>query len=101
MGKRRIFSKEFKLSILREVEVKPAAQVCRDHDIHPVLLNRWKQEFQENPKGAFSGLGKKYKLEALLADRERLIGQLYAENALLKKSLQRSLERRAEERSMR
>ncbi len=95
---RRTFTKEFKLSILSELDTKPASEICREHDIHPTLLNRWKQEQQQNPK-AFSGRGNAHKLEAQIAQRDRLIGQLYAENALLKKALQRSLERRAEERS--
>jgi len=97
MRTRRTFSREFKISVLKESEVKPPAEVCREHDIHPVLLTKWKNELQQNPKGAFAGHGKISKFEAQIAERDRLIGQLYAENAFLKKVMQRSLERRAEE----
>jgi len=97
MRTKRTFTREFKLSVLRELDSKSAAEICREHEIHPVLLNKWKREHQQNPKGAFSGHGKIAKFEAQIAERDRLIGQLYAENALLKKAIQRSLERRAEQ----
>lgn len=99
MKTRRTFSREFKIAVLKELEVKPPAEVCREHDIHPVLLTKWKNEHQQNPKGAFAGHGQISKFEAQIAERDRLIGQLYAENAFLKKAMQRSLERRAEEKS--
>ena len=41
----------------------------------------------ENPEKAFSGNGKRYKYEARIAELERMLGQLHAENELLKKSL--------------
>jgi hypothetical protein len=40
-------------------------------------------------------------VEAQLAEAQRLIGQLYAENALLKKAIQSVQERQAEERLLR
>jgi len=49
------------------------------------MLSKWKREYKENPGTAFSGNGKISKPEAKLAETERLIGQLYAENAFLKK----------------
>jgi hypothetical protein len=36
---------------------------------------------------AFSGCGNTYKAEAKVAEYERLVGQLYAENAFFKKAL--------------
>ena len=44
MKSRRTFTKEFKLSILRELESKPAAEVSREHNVHPVLLSIWKRD---------------------------------------------------------
>ena len=77
------------------------AQICREHEVHPTLLNRWKREQQDYPKEAFKGRGNLYKAEALIAQYERLIGQLCAENTFLKKTNAFLQERRAEERKRR
>lgn len=98
---RRTFSREFKQDILRQLEHRSTAEVCREHNLLPTLVDRWKREQRDYPKAAFRGRGKMYKLEAQLAERDRLIGQLYAENALLKKVAALELERRAEERMLR
>lgn len=37
--KRRIFTKEFKQQVIREVQAgKPVAQAAREHDLHPNLI---------------------------------------------------------------
>lgn len=97
MGKRRTFTKEFKLDVLRELENTSAAEVCRQHDISAVLLNRWKKEYETSPKEAFSGRGKIWKEDAKIVHYERLVGQLYAEIDFLKKTLEKMQELRAEE----
>jgi len=51
------------------------------------MLSKWKREYKQNPGAAFIGNGKISKSEAKLAETDRLIGQLYAENAFLKKVL--------------
>ena|SRR3989344_9569496 len=94
---RRTFTKEFKLSILRELENKSAAEICRENNIHPVMLSHWKKDYEKDPHGAFSGRGNLWKDEAKIAQYERLIGQLYAENAFLKKTSAILQERKAEE----
>ncbi len=97
MKTRKKFTREFKISILRELENgKSAAQVSRENGIHPSMLSKWKREYKENPGTAFSGNGNISKPEAKLAESERLIGQLYAENAFLKKVLS-SLEAKLQE----
>lgn len=88
MKARKKYTREIKISILRELENgKSAAQVCRENSIHPSMLSKWKREYKENSGIAFSGNGNVSKPEAKLAESERLIGQLYAENAFLKKVL--------------
>ena len=88
MRKRRKFTREFKISVLRELEGgKTTAQICREHSIHPTMLYRWRSEYRKSPETAFSGHGKISKLDAKIAKYERIIGQLYAENAFLKKVL--------------
>ncbi len=97
MKTRKKYTRETKISILRELENgKSAAQVCRENCIHPSMLSKWKREYKENPSTAFSGNGNVSKPEAKLAESERLIGQLYAENAFLKKVLS-SLEAKLQE----
>jgi len=97
MRTRRNFTREFKLSILRELESKSAAEICREHNIHPVLLSTWKRDYKKNPNSAFSGRGNMWKEEAKIIQYERIIGQLYAENAFLKKTSEVLQQRNAEE----
>ena len=95
--KRRRFSREFKVGVLREIENgTKQAEVCRKHDIHPVMVNRWKNEYHKYPDTAFKGLGNLYKENARIDELERLVGKLYAENDFFKKVLI-TLEKRAME----
>lgn len=98
MGSRRIFTREFKRKVVELLRVKSAAEVCREHEIGPNLLSRWKREHEENPSEAFKGNGHLWKWEAKLAEKDRLIGQLYAENELIKKSIAFMEDLQAEER---
>ncbi|MGH7961571.1 MAG: transposase, partial [Candidatus Binatia bacterium] len=42
--RRRKFTREFKLQIIREVEAgKALAQVAREYEVHPTQLRRWGQ----------------------------------------------------------
>ncbi len=84
------FSKEFKLQVVRELESgKPTEEICREHEVHPSTLRRWRLEFHENGAKAFAGKGNTYKLEARNAQLERTIGELYMENRFLKKALEK------------
>ncbi len=88
--KKRQFTRDFKLQILREIEAgKSLAQAAREHQLHPTLIKKWKQQHAQYPERAFSGHGHIYKDEARTAELERMIGQLTMENALLKKALSR------------
>src|SRR4051812_31996004 len=93
--KRRRFTKEFKLQVVREIEAgKTPAQVAREHEIHPTLIRKWRRQHQRYAERAFAGNGHVYTDEARRAELERMIGQLTMENAFLKKVLLR-LEARA------
>jgi transposase len=88
--KRRLFSREFKLQVLREIEAgKSVAQASREHQLHPTLVSKWQKQHSQYAAQAFSGNGNAYKDETRVADLERMIGQLTMENALLKKALLR------------
>ncbi len=55
MGRGRVFSREFKLALVRQVasgEKRPV-QVCREHGIAEGLLLRWRREYEARGEGAF------------------------------------------------
>ncbi len=88
--KRRRFTRDFKLQVVREVESgKSVAQVAREYQLHPTMINRWRREHERYADQAFSGNGKSLKSETRVAELERMVGQLTMENALLKKALLR------------
>jgi len=94
---RNFYTREFKLAILSQVEAGvPVAQVARENGLHPALVARWKKEFLEDPENAFSGPGHPYKDQARVAELERMVGKLYAENMFLKKTLE-TMNEKAEE----
>jgi transposase len=88
MGSRKSFDKDFKLTVVRDLESgKSAAQVSREHSIKPDMALRWAREYRADPKHAFAGKGVTSTAEARNAELERLVGKLYAENDFLKKAL--------------
>ena len=88
--KRRQFTKEFKLQVIREIEAgKSVAQAAREHQLHPNTIIKWRQLHQQYAERAFAGNGQTYKDEARIAELERLVGQVTMENSLLKKALSR------------
>ena len=64
MKTKRRFTREFKLSILNEIAHKSVAEVCKEHEILPTLVYKWRKDYQSDSKHAFSGNGKLWKEEA-------------------------------------
>ena len=95
---KRKFTREFKLSVLQELEYKRMSQICREYSLGGSLVSKWKKEYSSNPKEAFKGNGNLWKEDAKIAQYERLVGQLYAENAFLKKVYESLKQQIAEER---
>src|SRR3989338_1671818 len=95
--KKRTYTKEFKLEILRGFEGKRLVEVCKDHNISPNVVSGWKSEYKTNPHQAFSGNGNLWKEDAKIVQYERIIGRLYAEIDFLKKTLDTLQRRKAEE----
>lgn len=86
--KRRRFTREFKLQVIREIETgKSIAQAAREHEIHPNLITRWRSRRDKYSEQAFAGNGNTYKLEARVVELERMVGRLTMENDFLKKAL--------------
>ncbi len=94
MGRGRVHSREFKLSVVRQVasgEKRPA-QVCREHGIGEGLLLRWRREYEARGEAAFAPPqpSEAEVLRRRVAELERLCGQLALENAVLKGALSSS-----------
>jgi transposase len=88
--KKRQFSRDFKLQVLREIEAgKSIAQASREYQISPSLISKWQEQHRQYQGRAFSGNGNMYKYEARVAELERMVGQLTMENSVLKKALQK------------
>ena len=97
MGIKRQFNKEFKLSILKELETKKLAEACREHNLAPSTVSGWRKDYEADPKEAFKGHGKIWKEDAKIAKYERVIGQQYMEIAFLKKVCEKLKQLQAEE----
>jgi transposase len=88
--KRRTFSRDFKLQVVREVETgKSQAQIAREHRISQNLISRWCRHHRRYKDRAFKGKGHAYTDDARVAALERMVGKLTMENDLLEKVLQK------------
>lgn len=67
--KRRQFTREFKLQVIRETEAgKPLAQAAREYQVSPSLIDRWRKQHQQYAERAFAGNGQTYQSEARIAE---------------------------------
>ena len=98
MAKRRYFKREFKLKLLEQLKSRSVAELAKENNVHPIMIYKWKKEFEANPKKSFAGQGKICKMEIELANYQRLVGKLYAEIDFLKKTSESLKTRLAEER---
>ena len=89
--KRRTFSRDFKLQVVREVAAgKTQAEVAREHQLNLHMLTRWCREHRKYKDRAFPGNGSTGpNPEAHIGNLERMVGRLTMENDLLKKVLQK------------
>ena len=88
MGRRRAFTREFKLEAVRLIRDRgvTAAQASRDLGVHENVLRKWVRDFEADPKEAFPGQGQ-MKPEQLEIERlRREVAKLKAERDILKKA---------------
>jgi len=91
---RRVYSCELKIAAMREVDSgRTLAEVARQLELSPHLLDRWRSEWRAKGELAFPGIGRGNTPSAFndvqrIAELERKIGQLTMENDFLKKALQ-------------
>lgn len=70
MKTRKKFTREFKISILCELENgKNSAQISRENSIHPTMLSKWKREYKENPETASVEMAKSANRKQIGRDR--------------------------------
>ena len=84
---RRKFSREFKITAVRELEQgKTLAEVARAGQVDPSMVYRWYKAWEKDPQNAFHrepGVSP----QSREAELERTIGRLTLENDFLKRAL--------------
>ena len=87
MTRRRTFKPDLKARVVLEdlTGVKSAAEICREHQLKPQVLARWKAEFVQRAPEIFApnpgGADKER-----IADLERMVGCLTMELEVAKKA---------------
>lgn len=97
MSTRRRFTAEFKTRIVLELisGAKTPSELCRQHNLKPQLLSRWKAEFVDKAATVFQSDEQRSAEQARIAELERMVGRLSLElevaaSAMLNGSLSRS-----------
>ena len=88
MRTRRTFKPEFKAKVVLECICgeKSVSEACREYQLSPVLVGKWRTEFIENSAAIFEKNHKGTESQGQIADLERLVGRLTLENDMLKKA---------------
>lgn len=86
MRLKKSYSRYFKLSVIKETETFRDLEVCRKYGLVPSLLHRWKSQYQKNPDKAFQGEDDTWRIKAENERYKIIVGELYAEIDLLKKT---------------
>ena len=85
---RRNFDNEFKRQIVESIVsgTSTQAEMAREHNISPVLINKWKKEYRAGK--FFENVDSKdlAKLKLRIRELERLLGKVTLENEMLKRA---------------
>ena len=86
---RRNFSAEFKAKVVLEIisGSKSAAEVCREYQLKPDLVSRWKNQFLTGAAQVFENGAEIDPQQARIQELERLAGKLSLELEIAKKAL--------------
>lgn len=88
---RRKFSGAFKAKVAIEAlkERDTLAELSKRFEVHPNMISKWKQEFQEHSGEVFEKKSKDTDMESELEKLYSKIGKLEMENEFLKKNLKK------------
>jgi len=88
MTQRRTFTAEFKTQVVLDLMsgAHSAAELCRQHQLTPQVLARWKAEFLERAPLVFEQDQKRSAEQERIAELERLVGRLTMELDIAKKA---------------
>src|SRR4051794_28378016 len=89
MGRRRVFSREFKTEAVRLVVERgvTVAQAAKDLGIHENVLRKWVLNFKADPEQSFPGRGKMKPDDAEVARLRRELAKTKTERDILKKAI--------------
>jgi len=87
MRTRRAFTSGFKAKVVLEYisGEKSISEACREYQLSPILVSKWRKEFIENSAAIFERNHAGSEDQHRIADLERLVGRLTLENDMLKK----------------
>ena len=88
MATRRRFTSEFKARVVLELisGAKTPGEVCRQHNLKPQVVSRWKAEFLDKAASVFHSEEQRSVEQALIAELERMVGRLTLELEVAKKA---------------
>ena len=88
MGHRRTFTAEFKTQVVLDIITgrQSNSAICRQHNLKPQLVSRWKTEFLERAAIVFAGDKQQAADQEHIAELERLVGRLTLELEVAKKA---------------
>lgn len=88
MKERRTFSPEFKAQVVLEVlsGTKSNAEACREYQLKPEILSKWKAHFVENAAKLFELNCQNSPEQARIAELERVVGRLTLQLEIAKKA---------------
>ena len=88
MATRRTFTSEFKAQVILELlsGANTSADLCRQHQLAPVVLGRWKAEFMAQAPRLFDREAATSLEQQRIAELERLVGRLTLELEVAKKA---------------
>jgi transposase len=88
MAQRRKFTAEFKAQVVLDLVsgAKSAAELCREQQLNPQLLTRWKSEFLERAPLLFQQEAMQSQEQERIAELERVVGRLTMQLEIAKKA---------------
>ena len=95
MSIHRSFSPQFRREVVQQIlsGQKSRADICREYDLAPRVVGRWKSAYLQKGEQAFGRQRptvEELSVPKQVHELERLCGRLALENALLKKALGKS-----------